>query len=354
MNANFWRGKRVLITGHTGFKGAWLALWLQKLGARLLGYALPPPTGDCLFELAEVGKGMESVYADIRDGAHLQAVISTFRPQVVFHLAAQSLVRRSYAAPVETYEVNVMGTVHLLEALRRTHCCRSIVNVTSDKCYENKEWHWGYRENDELGGYDPYSSSKGCAELVTAAYRRSFFQAATDESTGLASARAGNVIGGGDFSADRIVPDFMAAARSRKPLRLRNPNAVRPWQHVLEPLCGYLILAERLWSQPEQFAQSWNFGPTADGIRPVSWIVQKMNDYSGQQVDSQTDDSPQPHEARLLMLDSMKARLMLGWKSRWTLEQALQAVVSWYFATEQGKRPRQATLEQIATYENSN
>jgi CDP-glucose 4,6-dehydratase len=295
---------------------------------------------------------MESVYADIRDGAHLQTVISTFRPQVVFHLAAQSLVRKSYAAPVETYEVNVMGTVHLLEALRRTQCCRSIVNVTSDKCYENKEWHWGYRENDELGGYDPYSSSKGCAELVTAAYRRSFFEAAT-ESTGLASARAGNVIGGGDFSADRIVPDFMAATRSRKPLRLRNPNAVRPWQHVLEPLCGYLILAERLWSQPEQFAQSWNFGPTADGIRPVSWIVQKMNDYSGQHVDSQTDDSPQPHEARLLMLDSMKARLMLGWKSRWTLEQALQAVVSWYFAAEQGKRPRQATLEQIAAYENS-
>lgn len=351
VNAQFWRGKRVLLTGHTGFKGGWLALWLQKMGATVAGYALPAESDESLFQLAAVGEHMESVQADIRNREPLQELFDRFNPEIVFHLAAQALVRKSYLEPVETYQVNVMGTVHVLEAVRKTQSCRVVVNITSDKCYENKEWTWGYRENDPMGGHDPYSNSKGCAELVTAAYRRSFFETQGAGRTAIASARAGNVIGGGDFSKDRIVPDFMAAIKKGKPLYIRNPDAVRPWQHVLEPLSGYLLLAEKLWDDPNRYADGWNFGPAPDDIRPVRWIVEKLNDYWDKPISWEIDKAPKPHEAHLLVLDSAKARMMLGWKPRWTLEQALQAVVKWHSAYKRGEPLRNVVMDQIASYE---
>jgi CDP-glucose 4,6-dehydratase len=350
MNAQFWRNKRVLITGHTGFKGSWLSIWLQKLEAQLVGYALPPPD-ESLFNLAGVGEHMESVYADIRDYESVHAVVSRFRPQIVFHLAAQPLVRKSYVEPAETFAVNVMGTVNLLEALRRTRCCRAVVNVTSDKCYENKEWPWAHRESDPLGGHDPYSSSKGCAELVTAAYRRSFFSVENSEPVAVASVRAGNVIGGGDFSTDRIIPDFMSAARTSRPLYVRNPDAIRPWQHVLEPLFGYMLLAQKSWDSPHKYSESWNFGPSTDGVRSVRWIVERLNHCVSRRVCWQVDDGPKPHEAQLLMLDSTKAKLLLGWTPRWTLEQALLVVANWYDAYHRGDALREIALQQIAAYE---
>jgi CDP-glucose 4,6-dehydratase len=350
MTPQFWRERRVMITGHTGFKGSWLSLWLQELQANLLGYALPAAE-ESLFNLAKVAEGMESVHADIRDYDTLHAAIVRFRPEVVFHLAAQALVRRSYVEPIETFAVNVMGTVNLLEAVRRTRVCRVVVNVTSDKCYENKEWAWGYREGDALGGHDPYSSSKGCAELATAAYRRSFFVTNEAEQVALATVRAGNVIGGGDFSVDRIIPDFMTAARNGTPLQIRNPDAVRPWQHVLEPVRGYLLLAEKLWANPVRYSDAWNFGPTADGLRPVRWIVEKLNEYCDGKVSWSIDGRARPHEAQLLTLDSSRARLLLGWKPRWTLEQALQAVVNWHDAYARHDALREVVLRQISDYE---
>lgn len=353
VNPEFWRGKRVLITGHTGFKGSWLSLWLQKLGAQVSGYALPPPTEENLFNLAAVGERMESVFGDIRNRETLRQAFDRFRPEIVFHLAAQALVRASYTEPVETYQVNVMGTVHVLEAVRSTRGCRAIVNVTSDKCYENKEWTWGYREQDPMGGHDPYSSSKGCSELVTAAYRSSFFGDANGSTVGVASARAGNVIGGGDFSRDRIIPDFMAAFAQHKPLYVRNPDAIRPWQHVLEPLSGYLLLAEKLWEQPREYAQGWNFGPAPDDIRPVRWIVERLNTHSGNQLRWEIDTRPKPHEAGLLMLDSAKARLLLGWTPRWTLDQALKMVIGWHSAHQRGESLRPVVQQQIDQYQSA-
>jgi CDP-glucose 4,6-dehydratase len=355
VSGRFWNGKRVLLTGHTGFKGSWLATWLQHLGAIVAGYALPSAPGASLFELASLAEQMEeSVHADIRDLHSLSELIERFRPEVVFHLAAQSLVRVSYVQPVETYQVNVIGTVNVLEAVRKSNSCRAVVVVTSDKCYENSEWAWGYRESDPLGGHDPYSSSKGCAELVTAAYRRSFFQAADAMlSVGVASARAGNVIGGGDFSQDRLVPDVMTALLKRVPLKVRNPESVRPWQHVLEPLAGYLLLAERLWSEPGQYAQSWNFGPPQEGARPVHWLIERLIGYWGEAVDWERDARPAPHEAHLLMLDSAKARSALGWEPRWSLERALLAVVEWYKAYETGGSLRDVMTHQIVSYEST-
>lgn len=348
MNAEFWRGKRVFLTGHTGFKGGWLALWLQSMGAEVHGYALNPPTQPNLFEVAAVGKGMvSSTIADIRDADLLRQAMQNAQAEIVFHLAAQPLVRYSYIQPVETYAVNVMGTVHMLEAARATRGVKAIVNVTTDKCYENREWPWGYRENEAMGGFDPYSSSKGCAELVTAAYRQSFLEAA---GVALASARAGNVIGGGDWAEDRLIPDFLRAMDAGATLKIRSPKSTRPWQHVLEPLSGYLLLAERLYTDGVQFAEGWNFGPAADDARPVGWIVEHLAEMR-KDLKWQCDASPQPHEANFLKLDSSKAKTRLDWAARWRLKTALQKTLEWHQAWHNGEDMREVTLDQIAQYQ---
>lgn len=353
VNVEFWRGKRVLLTGHTGFKGSWLSLWLQKSGAVVAGYALPPPSVESLFELASVGDQMQSTFADIRNLESLKSVIKRFDPEIVFHLAAQPIVRLSYDSPVETIEVNVMGTVNLLEAVRRSKSCRVVVNVTSDKCYENKEWVWGYRESEAMGGFDPYSSSKGCAELITSAYRRSFFAGGNGRPVAVATARAGNVIGGGDFAMYRIIPDIMTAIRKRATLKIRSPNAIRPWQHVLDPLSGYLLLAEKLWEDPKAYSEGWNFGPSLDDARTVRWIVEKLRELWPEEFAWEIDSEPAPHEAHFLTLDSSKARMKLGWKPRWTLERSLQAIVEWNQAYARHEPLRDVVMQQITAYEAS-
>ncbi|HYM45164.1 MAG TPA: CDP-glucose 4,6-dehydratase [Solirubrobacteraceae bacterium] len=327
VNPDFWCGRRVLLTGHTGFKGAWLALWLQALGARLTGFSVGVPTRLSLYELARVHEGVESILGDVRDHRALAAAVQATAPEVVIHMAAQSLVRRSFAAPRETYETNVMGTVNLLDAVRLAGGVRVVVNVTSDKCYENREWDWGYREHEPMGGHDPYSSSKGCAELVTDAFRRSFFS--DPDGTRVASTRVGNVIGGGDWSEDRLVPDLMRAALDGQPAHVRNPNSIRPWQHVLSPLSGYLVLAQALWDSSE-YAGAWNFGPSEEDARPVGWIVERLSELWPEGLRWEHDDGPHPHEARFLKLDSSKARLRLGWRPPIGLQEALEATVEWY------------------------
>jgi CDP-glucose 4,6-dehydratase len=346
---NFWNGKRVFVSGHTGFKGGWLSLWLQSLGAKVYGYALDAPTDPNLFGVARVAEGMAgNTIADIRDAGSFTAALQAARPEVVFHLAAQPLVRYSYTAPVETYAVNVMGTVNLLEAVRATPGVRAVVNVTTDKCYENREWLWGYREDEALGGHDPYSNSKACSELVTAAYRRSFLDAA---GVALASARAGNVIGGGDWATDRLLPDFLRALDAGATLRIRSPNAIRPWQHVLEPLSGYLLLAERLFTERTAFAEAWNFGPADDDARTVRWIVERLvNATPG--AGWTCDAAPQPHEASHLKLDSSKARARLDWRPRWQLSTALAKTLEWHAAWRDGKDMHAVTLAQIGEYAN--
>jgi len=346
---DFWHGKSVFLTGHTGFKGGWLALWLQALGAEVHGYALTPPTEPNLFTVAAVELGMcSSVIADIRNADDLRAAMLAARPDIVFHLAAQPLVRYSYAQPTETYAVNVMGTVNLLEAVRATPSVRAVVNVTTDKCYENREWWWGYRENEPMGGFDPYSSSKGCAELVTAAYRRSFLDAA---GVALASARAGNVIGGGDWAADRLIPDILRAVVEGQPVVIRNPHAVRPWQHVLEPLAGYLLLAQKLHEQGADYAEGWNFGPNDSDAQPVQWIVERLMQQWGQGARWKLDQRTHPHEAHTLKLDCSKARARLNWRPRWSLALALERIVAWQRAQQQGRDMREFTLAQIADYQ---
>lgn len=347
----FWRERRVLLTGHTGFKGSWLALWLQALGARITGFSSGVPTQPSLFELARVGDGMQSIEGDVRDPSAFDAAFAIARPEVVIHMAAQSLVRQSFAEPRATYEVNVMGTVNLLEAVRRDGAVRVVVNITSDKCYENREWEWAYREHEPMGGHDPYSSSKGCAELVTDAFRRSFF--CTDASTRVATARAGNVIGGGDWAEDRLIPDLMRAALDGRPVRVRSPESVRPWQHVLNPLCGYLMLAQSLWSSPE-LAGGWNFGPAEEDARPVRWIVQRMAALWPQQlgwVEDAEPDRPHLHEARYLKLDSSRARSHLGWEPRWGLGDGLDATVAWYRALHAGEDVAALTETQIQAFQ---
>lgn len=358
MNATFWQGRRVFLTGHTGFKGSWLALWLLRLGARVTGYSLPEPTSaPSLFELARVADGIDSLSGDVRDSDSLARALTEARPEVVIHMAAQSLVRRSYADPASTYATNVMGTVNLLEAARRAEGLRAVVVVTTDKCYENREWVWGYRETDTLGGRDPYSNSKACAELVADAYRQSFFDAASSAgAAAVATARAGNVIGGGDWAEDRLLPDIFRAAAEGREAQIRNPNAVRPWQHVLEPLSGYLALAENLCGERrEEFAEGWNFGPSDEDARPVSWVVERIRQKwqgAGAPVWARDAGANHPHEARSLRLDCSKARERLGWRPRWTIEEALDATVEWYRAQHSGADARRLCAEQIEAYQN--
>jgi CDP-glucose 4,6-dehydratase len=349
-NTKFWQGKRVFVTGHTGFKGAWLSLWLQRLGAVVTGYSLAPPTDPNLFEVAHVASGMQSVIGDITDLPFMLQSLAQARPEIVFHLAAQSLVRYGYAKPVETFAANVMGTVNLLEACRFATSVRAVVVITTDKCYENREWVWGYRENDPMGGHDPYSSSKGCAELAAAAYRCSYFSAGS--SAQIATTRAGNVIGGGDWAADRLVPDLIRAFASGQSARIRYPTAIRPWQHVLEPLRGYLLLAQCLCaSLPDRYAGAWNFGPEDAEARPVAWIADRLVRLWGAGVFWQSDDSAHPHEAGTLKLDCSKAHALLGWQPRLCLENALEWIVAWHHAYRDGHEMREFTLEQIKQYE---
>jgi CDP-glucose 4,6-dehydratase len=352
INPDFWVGKRIFLTGHTGFKGSWLAFWLTRLGAQVTGYALPPATKPNLFSILEIAKDVDSHQGDVRDLHHLTSTMKSARPDIVIHMAAQALVRQSYVSPVETYATNVMGTVNLLESIRSVETVRVTINITSDKCYENREWPWGYRESDAMGGHDPYSSSKGCAELVTAAYRSSFFSSfcEPERRIALASARAGNVIGGGDWSPDRLIPDVFRAIESGNSVKIRNPLAVRPWQHVLEPLHGYLMLAENLWHEGHSFAEGWNFGPEESGCRPVGEIVAKLCSLWGESAHWEIDHRTQPHEAQMLRLDIAKSRQRLRWQPKWSLDEALRNTVSWQKAFGLGEDMRRITTGQIDRY----
>ena len=351
----FFLGKKVFITGHTGFKGSWLSLWLHRMGAEVHGYALAPPTTPSLFELTKVSELLSSHrIADVRDATALSDAMYQAQPEIVIHMAAQPLVRDSYKIPVETYATNVMGTVHLLEAVRRCASVRAVVNVTTDKCYENREWAWGYRENEPMGGFDPYSSSKGCSELVTAAYRSSYFNPAqySEHRVALATARAGNVIGGGDWATDRLIPDIVRSLLANEPVRIRNPHAIRPWQHVLEPLSGYLKLAQCLYEHGTDFAEGWNFGPTDDDAKAVEWIVSRMCEQWGNDARYEIDAGDHPHEAHYLKLDCSKARMNLGWQPRWSLEKTLSTIIEWVNVYRSATGIRCCCLEQIAEYEN--
>jgi CDP-glucose 4,6-dehydratase len=353
MNPVFWRGKRVLLTGHTGFKGSWLSLWLQSMGAQVVGYALSPPTNPSLFQVAEVDQGMTSVIGDIRDLAKLQSVFTEHQPEIVIHMAAQPLVLYSYQNPVETYSINVMGTVHLLEAVRNTPRVKVVVNITTDKCYENREWAWGYRENEPMGGFDPYSNSKGCAELVSAAFRSSFFNLNDYEKHGVAIAtvRAGNVIGGGDWAQDRLIPDILFAFAQGQKAEIRNPHAIRPWQHVMEPLRGYLNLAEQLFEHGPDFGEAWNFGPNDEDAKPVSWIVEQMASLWGAEAQWQVDTGKHPHEAHYLKLDISKARSRLNWHPALRLQDTLALIIDWHKKYSKRSNMRQFTMAQIQTYQ---
>lgn len=353
MPDGFWSGRRVFLTGHTGFKGSWLAFWLSRLGAQVTGYALPPPmTAASIFNDARLDQLVHHVEGDIRDMPALAAAVDGAQPEIVFHMAAQSLVRQSYLDPAETYATNVMGTVHLLDAVRRSPSVRAVIVVTSDKCYENREWHWGYRENDPLGGYDPYSSSKGCAELVTAAYRNSYFNASihAKHQVALATARAGNVIGGGDWATDRIVPDVIRALLAGEKPLIRYPEAIRPWQHVLEPLAGYMCLAERLYIDGSSFATAWNFGPDDDNAQPVETLVRLLCAAWGRDAAWLRDARSHPHEAAFLKLDCSRARARLGWVPKWDLSATVGHTVEWYRAHAATGDPRRVMAAQIDAY----
>lgn len=343
----FWSGRRVLVTGHTGFKGSWLSLWLASMGADVTGLSDGVPTTPSLFKIARVADDVRTVRADVRDAERVLQAVQHVRPEVVLHLAAQPLVRQSFADPRGTYEVNVMGVVNVLDAARLAGGVRVAVNVTSDKCYENREWEWAYREDEPMGGHDPYSSSKGAAELVTSAYRRSFFSG--PDATRIATARAGNVIGGGDWGADRLIPDVMRAALAEAPVEVRNPGATRPWQHVLNPLSGYLVLAQRLWSDPAA-ATAWNFGPTQEDARPVGWIVDRLAALWPGNLAWEHDATAHPHEALYLKVDSSRARARLGWTPRWDLDRALHSIVEWYAGLRDGADLRALTLAQLDAF----
>ncbi len=348
----FWRRRKVFVTGHTGFKGSWLCLWLHKLGADVTGYALKPPTVPSLFTLSRIDGLVKSVIADVRDSGLLREAIRSAAPEIVIHMAAQPLVLDSYKNPVETYDTNIMGTINVLEAIRTCNSVKALINVTTDKCYENREWIWGYRENDPLGGYDPYSNSKACSELVTKAYRSSFFNPGnySKHGVGIASARAGNVIGGGDWTAGRLVPDCAMALLKGEKIRIRNPHAIRPWQHVLEPLCGYLTLAERLCHEGPGYGESWNFGPNDDDARPVEWVAKSICAKWGENSGYEIDTVEHPYEAGYLKLDCSKAKTGLGWYPRWDLEKAIDSVVRWTRAYRENKDMREICLMQIEEY----
>ena len=352
MNSSFWSGKKVFITGHTGFKGSWLSIWLNEMGATLKGYSLEPITKPSLYYEVNVSTIMQSEYGDIRDFPKLSKSISDFKPDVIFHLAAQALVRQSYKDPIETYSTNVMGTVHLLEAARKTENTKAIINVTSDKCYENREWVWPYRENDPMGGYDPYSSSKGCAELVSSAYINSFFNSELYEThqCSLASVRAGNVIGGGDWSDDRLIPDIIKAFSLKQDVEIRSPKAIRPWQHVLEPLSGYITLAEHLYSKGPEFNGPWNFGPNPEDAKPVEWIVSKMARLWGQEASWRINEDYHPHEAHYLKLDYSKSNKFLQWQPLWNIEETLKRTVNWYRKWQQKEDMTKYTASEIREY----
>jgi CDP-glucose 4,6-dehydratase len=352
LDTSFWKGKKVFITGHTGFKGSWLSIFLSYLGADVFGYALNPPTEPSLCKLCNIDGIVHSTIADIRDLSQLKVSLVEVNPEIVIHMAAQPIVRLSYQNPVETYSVNVMGTVNLLEAVRQVKSVRVILNVTTDKCYENKEWHWGYRENESMGGYDPYSSSKGCSELVTSAYRNSFFNIAkyAEHGVALASARAGNVIGGGDWAPDRLIPDFIRAISNGEEVKIRSPFAIRPWQHVLEPLSGYLMLCEKLYTSGTAFAEGWNFGADDNNSKNVEWIIKTICDLWGEGTSYCIDKNPQPHEANYLKLDCSKAKAELGWVQKWDIKTTLKSIVNWNKSWLKGEDVRTISERQIEEY----
>lgn len=354
MNAAIWRNRRVFLTGHTGFKGGWLALWLASQGAVVRGYSLDPSTRPNLFTEARIGSVVEDMRGDIRDAGALEPALREFRPEAVFHMAAQPLVRSSYDDPIGTYETNVLGTARVLDAVRRTPSVRAVVSVTTDKCYENKEWLWGYRETDPLGGYDPYSSSKACAEIVSAAFRSSYFhpERYSEHGCAIATARAGNVIGGGDWSLDRLIPDLVRGFVAGEPVLIRRANAIRPWQHVLEPLAGYIALGEHLLSpEASRYATAFNFGPSDGDAQTVGWIVERMAERWSGDAGWKLDAEAGVHEAGYLKLDASRARSELGWSPRLRLETTLEWLVDWYKAQQSGADMQAFTLAQIARYE---
>ncbi len=349
IDPQFWRGRRVLITGHTGFKGSWLSQWLVMLGAKVRGYALEPPTSPSLFGALGLVHEVDSITGDIRDALTLARAIAEFKPEIVFHLAAQPLVRLSYREPRLTYETNVMGTLNVYEAVRACDSVHAIVSITTDKCYENREWVWGYRETDPMGGYDPYSSSKGCAEILSASYRRSYFnpnQYGKTHQVALATARAGNVIGGGDWAIDRLIPDCVRSLTNGEAISIRSPCATRPWQHVLEPLSGYLLLAQRMTEDGVSFSEGWNFGPGDDGVMNVENVVKNVITTWGSGQYLITSDA-NVHEAYFLKLDASKARAKLGWSTKWSCPESIQRSVEWYIDYYAGKDVRKITLNQI-------
>lgn len=353
MNPQFWQGKRVLITGHTGFKGSWLTLLLEIFGAKICGYSLSPPTSPNLFEEADISKNIESHIGDIRDYNKFKEVIYNFKPEIIIHMAAQPLVRYSYKNPIDTYSTNVMGTVNLFQAVREVGGVKVVVNITTDKCYQNNEWEWGYRENDRLGGHDPYSNSKACAELVASCFRESFFNDSSYHEHGcaIASVRAGNVIGGGDWAEDRLIPDILKSFQNNKVVEIRNPHSIRPWQHVLEPLSGYITLAEKLFEHGMNYSEPWNFGPSENDAKSVEYIVKKMSQIWGKS-DWHISEAEHPHEANYLKLDCSKARMKLNWRPIWRLDTTLNRIVKWHQAWLNKQDMRAYTINEINEYIN--